>query len=143
MVRKTARDGYLAAGGDGLMRLTVKTEEHFFVEPLQAPAVVFAGAPKKEIQAGDLIACEPNRECPPRRLFFPEVGQSFAIRPLTGREALGRLAAPLSVIHRFTSDRDRRDFIVFLAGMTRQAECFSLTLTSDLADLEKLTEFLA
>ena len=57
--------------------------------------------------------------------------------------ALGRLAAPLSVIHRFTSVRDRRDFIVFLAGMTRQAECFSLTLTSDLADLEKLTEFLA
>lgn len=143
MVRRTAPDAYVVAGGDGRMRLTVKTEEHFFPEPLPEPALIVAGVSKKEIDAGQHVHCEPNLERPPRRLVFPELGQSFAIRTLSGREAVGRLAAPLLPIHRFTGNEDRRDFIAFLAGLTRQTECFALTLTPDLADLERLSEFLA
>jgi hypothetical protein len=143
MVRRTTSGKYLVAGGDGLMRVTAKTEAHFFPAPLDAPTIVLAGVPKKELDARDVIACEPHHEYPPRRIFFPEIGESFEIQRLTGREALGRLAAPLGAIHRFTSDQDRRNFLMFLAGMTRELDCFALTLTPEIDDLAALSEFLS
>jgi hypothetical protein len=142
MVRRTSEGRYLVAGGDDVMRVTGKTEAHFFAGSLPAAAVEVAGVSKKEIRARDHIAYLPNSERSLERLFFPEVGQAFAIHPMARQQALGRLAGPLLPIHRFTSDDDRRDFIAFLAGVTRQAECFSLTLTPDLADLQKLSRFL-
>jgi len=142
MVRRTASGPYLAAGGDDLMRVTAKTEAHFFAEPIAAPALDFAGTAKKEIRAASFITYLPNGEWPLRRIFFPEVRDRFAIRSLARRETLQRLAAPLLLINRFTSDTDRRDFIDFLAGLARQVEGFSLTLTPDLTDLYRLSCFL-
>jgi hypothetical protein len=142
MVRRTPEGAFLAAGGDDLMRLTAKTEAHFFERPLDLPLVEVGGVRKKEIRARDHIAYLPNLERPLRRLFFPSIGGSFEIRPMGRREAVGRLAAPLLPVHRFASDRDRLDFLAFLAGLAEQVECFALTLTPDLADLRKLSEFL-
>ncbi len=142
MVRRTHNGEFRVAGGDVVMRLTTKTEAFFFPGSLPVPTVMLAGMEKKEIQAHDYVTCMPNCEHSPRRVFFPEVGECFDIRPLTGREALGRLAAPLTPIHRFVDDLDRRDFLAFLVGLTRQAECFSLSLTPRLEDLEKLSGFL-
>lgn len=142
MVRQTDGGEYLIAGGDDLMRMTAKTEAHFFATPPAGTSVEVAGVAKREIRARSHIRYEVNRELPLRRIFFPSVGDTFAIRPLNRVETLSRLAAPLLPINRFTSDEDRRRFLEFLAGMTRQAECFTLTLTSDLADLGNLSQFL-
>jgi hypothetical protein len=143
MVRRSEQGIYLAAGGDDLMRLTAKTEAHFFPDPLAGPSVDVGGVAKKEIRARAHITYVPNGEYPLRRILFPEVGQTFAVRTVSRVETLRRLSAPLLPINRFTGDRDRRDFIDFLAGMTRQAECLSLTLTPDLSDLQQLSRFLA
>ena len=142
MVRRAEQGTYLVAGGDDVMRITAKTEAYFFPDALAVPAVHAGGLWKKEIRARAHISYVPNDEYPLRRIFFPAVARSFSIRTLTRAETLGRLSAPLLPIHRFTSDRDRHDFIDFLAGMTRQVECFSLTLTPDLADLRHLSKFL-
>jgi hypothetical protein len=75
-------------------------------------------------------------------MFFPAVGTSFEVRPLSRLETVGRLAAPLLPIHRFADDGDRRGFLEFLSGAARQAECFALTLTPDLDDLQQLVQVL-
>jgi hypothetical protein len=143
MVHRSEQGTYLVAGGDDVMRLTSKTEAHFFPAWLDGGRVEVAGVPKREIRAGAHIACVPNGEHPLRRLFFPGIGDTFAIRPVSRVETVRRLAAPLLPINRFTSDEDRRDFLDFLAGISRQAECFSLTLTPDIAELRQLSEFLS
>ena len=143
MIRRRDDDVYLAAGSDGLMRVTAKTEAHFFPHALAVTPVAIAGVAKKEIDAHDHVACMPHREHSLRRLFFPEVGRDFSVQRLSGREALVRLATPLTPINRFADDEDRRGFLQFLAGLTRQVESYRLTLSPNLADLQRLSEFLA
>lgn len=142
MVRRRAAGDFVAAGGDGLMRVTARTERRFFPEPLNAPLVLLAGVRKKEIDADDHVPCALNEERSPTHLFFPAVADTFEVRPLSGRETLARLGAPLRPIHRFTGGEDRRDFLAFLAGLARQAEGFALTLSEDLDDLDRLVDFL-
>ncbi|MGE3518339.1 MAG: hypothetical protein AB7J63_05260 [Vicinamibacterales bacterium] len=145
MVRRSDSAGvdeFLVAGGDDLMRMTAKTETHFFRESPDGPSVEVAGVTKREIRARSHIRYETNLERPVRRIFFPRVGDTFDVQPLDRVAALSRIAAPLLPINRFTSAEDRRGFLDMLAGMTRQAECFTLTLTPDLRDLRQLSRFL-
>lgn len=142
VLRRTPAHAYLAAGSDGLMRLTEKTEAHFFPDRLAVAPIEVAGVAKKEIAAREHIRCEPHVEKPLRRLFFPTFGPTFAIERLAGRDPLARLAAPLLPIHRFTGDADRLQFIAFLTGVVAQTECYKLTVTSDIGDLSELSRFL-
>lgn len=142
LLRRTSADGYVVAGGDGLMRLTEKTEAHFFPSRLAVAPIEVAGVAKKEIAAHEHIRCAPHVEKPLRRIFFPEFGPSFAIERLRGRDPLARLAAPLLPIHRFTDDTDRQRFIGFLTGLVAHTECYRLTVTSDIGDLHALSRFL-
>lgn len=142
MVRRREAGDHVVAGGDDMMRVTARTEARFFPEPLPEPVVLLAGVEKKEIAAASYLTCRLDEERPPERVFFPAVGEAFRIRPLGGREALARLAAPLRPIHRFTDAEDRREFLSFLARLVRQTESFELTLSEDLNDLDHLVAFL-
>ena len=125
---------------DDMMRVTAATEKRFFEAPLSERPILLAGVEKKQIRAADHVRCALDVERPPSRLFFPQVGDAFACRPLTARQTLARLSAPLVPIHRFTDTDDRRDFLAFLGGLARQVEACELTLSRDLDELARLTE---
>jgi len=143
MVHRTEDGSFTVAGGDDRMRLTAKTEAHFFESRLDITPTDYAGVPKKEVVVGEHFSSCPFEERRPSHLFFPQRGPRFEIRPLPRRRVVARLFEPLAPTYRFAGAQDRSDFLSFLAGFARQVECHDLILTSDLGDLAKLEKFLA
>jgi hypothetical protein len=134
-----AGDGAVEVAGshDGI-RLTAETEGHFFAEPLPIEPVVLAGVAKKEAPLSELVTADPSGPHRPTDLFFPSVGEAFSIRPLSARQALQRLLAPLTPHHRFADAADRLAFLDLLAALVEATDAYEVTLSRDLGDLDLL-----
>jgi len=139
IVLRRSGAGYQVSGGDERSRVTERTERHFFAEPLAVPAKDFAGTMKKEIRMGDYFRSAPFQDRKPDRLFFPTVTGSFELRPLKPQQAVRRLLAFTSHFQRFEGGRDQAAYLDLLAGFVASVSCWELSLSDDLADLDRLT----
>lgn len=137
------RDGsFVVSGCDERSRLTQKTEEFFFDEPLDIVPADFAGTPKKEVPAARLFPSLPYTDVTPDRLFFPHVGERFGAERLSARAMLLELMRATGKLQRFVDPIDRTRFLDFLAAFAPSVDGYALELTSDLSDLDQLVDFL-
>ena len=142
MLRADGRT-FHAAGCDGDLHLTERTERHFFERPPEGRLVERAGVMKRRLAGSALVECRPYRETEVRGLFFPRVDGRFGVRPLAGEEALARLLEPLVERHRFVDGADRAAFIERFAALVERCETWDLSLSPDLSDLDRLAAFLS
>ena len=140
IVLRRAGMGYLVSGGDERSRVTERTERHFFTEPLAVPARDFAGTLKKEIRMGEFFRSAPFRDFRPDRLVFPSVTGRFELRPLRAQQALRRLMGFNSHFQRFEGGRDQAAVLDLLAGFVASVSCWELSLSDDLAELDRLAD---
>ena len=141
MVRQSD-DGFVVSGCDPNMRLTDKTERFFFQEEFSEPRQDYAGVFKKEVQAAQLLDSQPYRDARVGKLFFSRVGRRFSIDPVPRARALVRLLDGIRDRHRFAGRQDMAEFLDFFADFVEGTDCFDLTLSQDLDDLDQLVSFL-
>lgn len=140
LIRK-AGPGFLASGSESLGRVTPHTERHLFASPLPVPAEDFAGSVKKEFVLAEHFACAPAIDYPYRQIFFPRVADRFAIVRLSEMEAALRLLSNARQFFRFSNLTDCRPFFEFFLGMVAGRDCYDLSLTPRLNDLDELVSF--
>ena len=133
---------FWVSGCDGLMRITEKTEQYFFEDPLPSPQVSIAGTLKKEFNMSAYFSCRQWEDMKVDRLFFASVGKAFSVTPIPASSAMGRLQRGLDERYRFANPSDRRSFDSFLEAFTGSIESYELELDPDLDELTKLTAFL-
>lgn len=131
---------YQVSGGDERSRVTERTEQHFFTEPLTVVARDFAGTMKKEIRMADFFKSEPFRDFPAHRLVFPRVTGTFQLKRLKAQHALLRMLAYNGHFQRFQGGPDQKAFLDFLGGFIATVSCWELFLSSDLTELDSLPE---
>lgn len=138
---RRAEAGFVVSGCDGMGRLTAKTENYFFAEPLPGDPVDVAGTLKKEIELADHVSSAPFEEVPVGRVFFIHVGEQLSMRRMKGNEALLKLIEMMRERQRFVGARDRGDFLDYFGDFLESTEVWDLTLSPDLNHLDELTEF--
>lgn len=141
MLRR-GEDGFVVSGCDPNMRVTGKTERYFFDEELAEPRQDYAGVLKKEVEAARFLDSRPYRDVGAGKLFFSRVGRRFSIEPVGRARALVRLLDGIRDRHRFDGLEDMAGFLDFFADLVEGVECFDLTLSHDLDDLDQLVSFL-
>lgn len=133
--------GFQVSGCDGNLRLTEKSEAHFFDQPLEGRIVEGQGMVKKEVEMRTILKSSPFVESRVERLFFPFVGEHFEVSPLSAEEAIGLLLEPVLERHRFT-DEDETVFLDVFKRLVETTETWRLSLSRDLDELSKLANFL-
>ena len=141
MLRKEG-DRFWVSGCDGLMRITEKTEQYFFEDPVPSPQVSIAGSLKKEFNMSAYFSCRQWEDMKVDRIFFASVDKAFSVRPIPASSAMDRLQRGLDERYRFANPSDRRSFDSFLEAFTGSIESYELELDPDLDELPKLTAFL-
>jgi hypothetical protein len=134
---------FLVSGCDGNMNLTRKTEEHFFERPIEGLLIESASVAKKQIEMESVVRCRPYHESEVAALFFPRLGDVFAIRSLTPEEAVARILAPLVERHRFADQDDEKRFLDVFVELVESCDSWELSLSRDLSELSRLVSFLA
>ena len=124
------------------MQLTEKSERHFFDRLLPGRMVESAGVAKKQIDMSSIFDCRPYLETEVRNLFFPRVGERFEIRALAKEEAAARLLEPVLERHRFVDDAEQAAFLDLFARLAESCDTWEVDLSRDLAELDRLVEFL-
>jgi hypothetical protein len=142
LVLRRRDGGFVVSGCDERSRLTRKTEEFFFDEPLDIVPADFAGTPKKEVPAARLFRSLPYTDATPHYLFFPRVGERFGAERLSARSMLLELMRATGKLQRFVDPIDRTRFLDFLAAFTPSVDGYAVELTPDLVDLDQLVGFL-
>jgi hypothetical protein len=138
-----ASDGrFLVSGGDERSRVTERTEQHFFAEPLAVTPRDFAGTLKKEIRMGDHFDSRPFEDFPADRLFFPRVSGRLQVTPMKPQTALLRLMGLTAHWHRFAGSADQRRFLDMMTGFVRSVRTYEIDLSENLADLDRLDELI-
>jgi hypothetical protein len=102
-----------------------------------------AGVAKKQIDMSTIFDCRPYLETEVRNLFFPRVGERFEIRTLAKEEAAARLLEPLLERHRFVDDAEQAAFLDLFARLVESCDTWEVDLSPDLAEIDRLLEFLA
>jgi hypothetical protein len=131
-------DQIRVSGIDGGLRVTARTERHFFDAPLDATPRDFGGMLKKEVRLGDHVHARPNEDHDLDALYFPRVDREFVVAPLSRSVALSRVLAPLLPLHRFAGTRDQYEFVRTMTRFVRSVEVYELTLGTDLGELDAL-----
>lgn len=139
MLHRTG-DGFVVSGCDGRLRLTEKTEAHFFSEPLNQESVDIGGVAKKDVAIAEHVVSRPFRDRRVDRIFFPRVGEGYRLVPVSRTQSALRLLAGCSDRQRFVGLQDRLEYLDYLTALTEQAPSFDLELSPDLRDLEGFTE---
>jgi hypothetical protein len=139
---RSAGDRFLVSGCDGKMHLTEKSERHFFDRSLPGRMVESAGVAKKQIDMSTIFDCRPYVETEVVNLFFPQVGDRFDVRALAKEEAAARLLEPVLERHRFVDDAEQAAFLDLFAKLVESCETWEVDLSRDLAELDRLVEFL-
>jgi hypothetical protein len=134
---------FWAAGCDANMHLTEKTEAHFFDRPLEGRMVPSGGATKKQIDLTSVVKAQPYVESRVAALFFPTVNGPFDVSLLSKDTAVTRLLEPLLERHRFADATDSEQFLELFVELAESCETWSLSLSSDLADLDRFVAFLS
>ena len=142
VVLRKGKGRFWVSGCDGLMRITERTEQHFFENPVPSPRVSIAGTLKKEFNMSAYFSCSQCEDMQVDRLFFTYVGKAFSARPIPAASAMARLQRGLEERYRFANPSDRRSFVSFLEAFTSSIESWELELSPDLDELPKLTAFL-
>ena len=102
-----------------------------------------AGVAKKQIDMSTIFDCRPYLENEVRNLFFSRVGERFEIRTLAKEEAAARLLEPVLERHRFVDDAEQAAFLDLFARLVESCDTWEVHLSPDLAELDRLVEFLA
>ena len=136
-------DGFWVSGCDGRLRLTEKTERHFFKEPLDQVSQDIAGVPKKDVALADHVSSRPFEDRRLDLIFFPRVGSVQRIEPITRTQSALRLLSTCSDRQRFVGLEDRLQYLDYLTALTEQAPSFDLELSPNLSDLAGFPERLA
>lgn len=135
-------DGCVVSGCDESMRIMGDAEQHLFGH-LDVPAVSFGGFLKKEIVTADRFAVAPYVDHELSCMFFPRVGERFAMRRLQSSRVVMRLMKTLVPSNRFAGSRDHAQTLNYLADVAARVPAYDLTLSRDFDGLERLFEFLA
>jgi hypothetical protein len=138
LVMRRRKGGIWLSGVDGGLRLTERTERHFFQEPLDEEPRDFAGTPKKEIALGDHVRARPGVDARPHTLSFLRVGDRLAVHEITRHDATRRMLDTLLPQHRFGGAEDLRDFLALVRAFVSSVDTFELSLSPSLSDLEQL-----
>ena len=133
---------FCVSGCDGNMRLTRETEQAFFPDGLPIEPVKVGEVMKKEFRTSDRVNCAPYRDVPVDRVFFLEMGEEFRIAGMPREDAMAVVVDAVRERYRFTDDGDHEAFLGFFRGLVHSVELHRLTLSRDLADLDKLVVFL-
>jgi hypothetical protein len=142
LVLRKSEGKFLVSGGDERSRVTERTEQHFFDQPLAAPSRDFAGTLKKEIRLGDYFRSQPFQDFPPGRLFFPRITGRLRSAPLKSQPALLKLMGHTAIFHYFAGPLDQQRFFDFLADFIATIPAFVVELSHNLEELERLGEHL-
>ena len=111
LVIRRRPEGVYVSGCDGNIRLTARSEQHFFDEPLDVVAQDFAGVQKKELPLAGLTRSVPFQDRRPSHLYFPRVTSAFAVRPIARRTALLRVLNAAGPAHSFADAADRLNLV--------------------------------
>jgi hypothetical protein len=139
---QTSGASLVVAGSYPGIRLTADTEA-LLPAPLDVEPVMLAGVAKKEVALEEVVPAAPYLPHVPTDLWFPEVGEGFALTPMRGQEALARLVGALAPLHRFADGRDRRDLIDLVHRLVSVTSIRQVTLSRDLRDLSRAWDELA
>lgn len=137
LVVRHGQHGTLLSGVDGGLRLTEKTERHFFAERLNGAPQDFAGTLKKEVALADYVPARPGVDEVPHTLFFSRVGESLTVEPMSRSIAARRILDAVLPLHRFAGPEDLSDFLGLVTSFVHAVEAFDLCLSPDLADLDQ------
>jgi len=132
----------MVSGCNGRMRVTAKTERHFLNGKLGPETIDVGGVAKKEFPAARFFTTRPHEARSVDRLFFPHVGERFAVGPLSRRDALLRLMDINGHMLRFHDTSDYADFLSRLGDLLTPLPSYDLELSPCLDDLDRLVEFL-
>jgi hypothetical protein len=132
----------IVAGSYPGIRLTAETEA-LLSTPLAVEPVVLAGVAKKEVALEEVVPAGAYLPHVPTDLWFPQVGERFAMAPMRGQEALVRLVGALAPHHRFADARDRHDLIDLVHRFVGATSPQHVTLSRDLRELSRPWDELA
>jgi hypothetical protein len=141
LLRRRGAD-FLVSGSETVGRVTGRTEQHLFASALPMEAQDYAGSWKKEFSLSDHFRCAPRIDFAFHNIFFPRVGDRFALEPLSEMQAALRLFADARQFFRFHGASDYQRFLDFFTGMVAGKRAYLLTLTPNLGDLDQLVELL-
>jgi hypothetical protein len=142
MLRYDGRN-FWASGCDANMHLTEKTEAHFFDRPVDGRMVPSGNATKKQIDLSGVVDAKPYVESRVTALFFPTVSGPFDVTALSKDAAVSHLLEPLVERHRFADAADREQFLNLFVELVESCQTWALSLSADLADLNRLVAFLS
>lgn len=142
VILKRCSGGFCISGCDERSRMDAKTERFFFREPLAVAAADFAGTLKKEVPAREVFDSQPYTDYRPDLVFFPRVGETFAITPLSRQAALLKLMRAAGKLQRFVDPTDTGSFLEMLSDFVQTTLVYDLELSPDLHELDRLVEFL-
>ena len=132
----------MVSGCDERMRVMPDTEAHLFgwldVKPQE-----FGGHMKKQISTADRFATDPYVDHGLKRVFFPRVGEKFAIKQIPASQLVMRLMNTLVSANRFSDTQDHAKTLKMLSEVASQVSTYDLTLSPDFRGLDLLYEFLA
>ena len=135
-------EAFLVSGCDETSRVTAKTEQFIFAQPLSQEPQDVGGVPKKEFPRREYFRSEPYRDFRADRLFFNRVGPAFRISPLSRREVLLRLIKLTSPPNRFVDAADQARYLDYFSALVQQVDGFDLVLSDDLSQMDRVIEFL-
>jgi hypothetical protein len=88
------------------------------------------------------VASQPFLDERPAQLFFMRVGTRFDISPIPRSVSALRLMEEAGKLQRFVDADDRGRFLAMVSDFVTTIKPYALQRTDDLADLDRLIEFL-
>lgn len=140
---------YAVSGCDETMRIMDDAEKHLFGR-LDVTARDFSGFAKKEIVTADRFVAEPYVDHGLDRMFFPSVGEAFAIKRLSSSRLVMRLMSTLAgsarwlpvPASRFAGAQDNARTMSYAVDIADRVAGYELTLSRDFDGLDRLFKFL-
>lgn len=132
----------LVSGCDERMRIMPDTEAYLFGQ-IDVEARKFGGFMKKEIVTADRFETMPYVDHRLTRVFFPKVGDDFAITPLSASQLVMRLMTTLVSANRFAGVMDHAQTLKTLSDIADRVSTYDVTLSRDFTGLDRLFEFLS
>lgn len=129
---------FTVSGCNGRARLAADTERFLLARPLPVKAQNFAGVRKKEIEASRVCRARPFHDYAVSALYFPRVGRRFALRPMPRHQAMAELLRFWRTAMRFGDARQLAACFDYFAALSAQVDCYSLELSRNLRDLDRL-----
>ncbi len=129
------------SGCDETMKFMDDAEKHLFGR-LDVPVADFGGIPKKEIVTAERFATEPYVNHGLDRIFYPRVGEGFAVKRMSSSQLVMRLMSTLVQANRFAGAQDPALTLGYVVDVADQVAAYELNLSRDFDGLDQLFGFL-